>query len=298
MMKFHLELIPANGHIQPYEIPYGYTFQTVIFGWLHEHNPKLYHKLHTYEEVRPYSINCYIHKDEPKVDFTIVASNQALASTLLEVVIPKKGTAITVARKKYIVEGVDVESIILETMLKQSKPVKRFHLQFATPCYFNTLKGNYPIRFPLPDALFGNLLNIWKAMSASTFTSRKKQFLSWIKAHIYPSSYKMRSASYFIARENQVAGGQGFVSFWINSPDDYYYQHKLKKDTLTAREKTECRQNHFQNSQLIDFLCKVGEYTNVGGHRTAGMGVVRYFPKEYCQPEDSETLAEPLLPIT
>ncbi|MGV9198575.1 MAG: CRISPR system precrRNA processing endoribonuclease RAMP protein Cas6 [Promethearchaeia archaeon] len=285
MIKLRLELIPANGHIKPYEIPFGYIFQSVIFRWLHKYKPKLYHKLHAYEEVRPYSLNCYIHENDPKVEFTIVSYHHPLSSALLKILTDLQDTELEVARKEYIVKKVDVDRIYLETLLRQSRPIKKFHIRFSTPCYFNTIKGEYPLRFPLPDALFGNIFNIWDSISADGPKLGRAEFISWIKAHIYPSRYQMRSASYYISPDHQIAGGQGFIVYMVKKLDEFYYKHKFPEETSHFTN-DKFQKLYLKNSQIIDFLCKLGEYTNVGGHRTAGMGVIQYFPKKYIRNGD------------
>ena len=293
MIKFHLNLLPANGHVKPYEIPFGYTFQSVIFGWLHEHHPRLLHELHSYERVRPYSINCYIHKNMPKVEFTIVSYEQQLSTALLDIITPQKGKSMTVAQKEYIIEDLNIESVKPTVLFHRAKPVKHFHIQFATPCHFNTIHGDYPVRFPMPDELFGNVLTLWKMMAKNVGKNpielNQQNFRAWINAHMYASSFKMRSASYFIQREKQVAGGQGFVAYRITPLDEYYCcgRYNKNKNSLSTSEKTEATRDYLTRCRCVEFLARLGEYTNVGGHRTAGMGVIRYFPKAY---RDSDEL--------
>jgi len=45
-------------------------------------------------------------------------------------------------------------------------------------------------------------------------------------------------------------------------------------------------EDYEQNCRWLEILCRFGEYTNVGGNRTAGMGVIRYYPKYYMRERD------------
>ena len=295
MIKINFKLYPINEQVKPYETPFGHLFQAVIFGWLHENCPKLTHQLHAYEQVRPYAINCHIHKNKPLVEFTIVSYDKPLSSVLIETVKPIDGKILKVADKKYRVRNLQIEKIYLEKLIHNSKPVRNFHIHFPTPIHFSTAKGNYPVRFPLPSMIFGNLSKIWNDMIQQTAQIERQDFLNWVNAHCYVSGYEMRSAKYFIKSDQKVAGGHGSMSYRIKKPNKSFYEKfkppnilknpKTKSENkLTIENKQEQVKAHYRsNCRWVDLLCRVGEYTNVGRNRTAGMGVIRYFPKNYIE---------------
>jgi len=95
MLKLTFELYPEDGHIKPYEHPFGYIFRGIIMKWLNEIKPELVHKLHEYEKIRPFSINSIIHKKIPKIDFVIVSFDDAIKDALFQ-------DLITSEKKKYI----------------------------------------------------------------------------------------------------------------------------------------------------------------------------------------------------
>ncbi len=295
MIKFHLRLCPVNEQVKPYEVPFGHVFQGVIFGWLHEQCPRLVHELHTYEKVRPYAINCHIHRKKPLVGFTIVSYSYPLTSALIQAIRPLEGKILTVARKKYRINRLEIEKVFLEELINQSEPVRHFHIRFATPVQFHTAKGNYPVRFPLPSLLFGNLSTIWNNITKKTAQIDRQNFLRWVGAHCYPSGYRMRSAQYFIKTSQKVAGGQGFASYRIKTPNQRFYEdfNKGSSETLAEGKAEQIRAHYMNNSRWVDILCRLGEYTNVGGNRTAGMGVFLYYPKKYIHKRQSAEVISP-----
>ena len=52
--------------------------------WLSEIKPEIVHKLHEYEKVRPYSINCIIYKKIPKLVFIIVSYNDDIEDAIFQ----------------------------------------------------------------------------------------------------------------------------------------------------------------------------------------------------------------------
>lgn len=283
MMKFNFKLYPNNEHVNPYEIPFGHIFQAVIFGWLHQRFPKLIHELHSYQNIRPYAINCHIHQKKPLVEFSVVSYNKTLNGALKAIITSIGNKVLNVGGKKYQVKETKVKKIHITKLLEISKPVRHFHISFITPVHFSTSKGKYSVRFPLPSVLFGNLTTIWNDFLKKSAQIDHQDFMNWIKAHCYPSGYRMRSAQYFIKTSQKVIGGQGFVSYRIRKPNRNFYEQINTSNNLLDKKEGQIKTHHWNNCFLVEVLCRLGEYLNVGGNRTAGMGVIRYYPKDYLQ---------------
>ena len=99
-------MYPEDGRIKPYEHPYGYIFRGVIMRWVHEIKPELVYQLHSYEEIRLYSINCIIHKRIPKIDFIIVSMDDTLSDTLLQDLISTERDKLKIGEKDYFISRV------------------------------------------------------------------------------------------------------------------------------------------------------------------------------------------------
>ena len=285
MIKLKIILHPEDGRVKPYNHPYGYIFRGVLMKWLQEKKPELIHYLHEYDQVRPYSINCFIHKNKPKVDFILVSYYQSLSDFLIDDLLKDGKVKLKIGKKDYIVARIKYEKVNLQAFVKEAKPVRGFNINFVTPVYFNTSLGNYPVRFPIPEALFGNLSNIWNEVSENVAEIDRDNFLDWINAHVYITGYKMRSARREIGKPRPVVGGLGNATYRANKINRNYYKHKLE-ELEREYDYGFVNEDYTEKCRWLEILSKFGEYTNVGGNRTAGMGVMRYYPKYYLSDGD------------
>ncbi len=281
ILKLIFELYPEDGRIKPYEYPYDYIFRGVIMKWLHEIKPALIHQLHSYEEIRPYSINCIIYKKVPKIDFMIISMDDNLSDILLQDLISTERAKLKIGQKDYFISNVKFERInIKEQIIDKSRPIRDFNIHFVKPVYFNTSMGDYPVRFPIPLLFFGNLANIWNENISNICKIERKSLLKWINAHVYVSGYKLKTVKAEIGKNKPMAGAIGNASYRITKINKNYYSHYLEE--LNKQHDIDFINNDYiNNGQWLEILCRLGEYTNVGANRTAGMGVIRYYPKRY-----------------
>jgi hypothetical protein len=285
MLKLTFELYPEDDRVKPYNHPYGYVFRGVIMKWLSEKEPELVHLLHEYEEIRPYSINCIIHKKQPKIDFVLVSYNDNLSKFLMNDILAGEKVKLELGEKNYYISRISFEKVHLRGMCEKAKAVRGFNINFATPVYFNTSMGDYPVRFPIPVLLFGNLAHIWNEVAENVAEINRNEFIEWINAHVYITGYKMRSAKREIGKRRPVVGGLGNATYRVNPINKNFYKKRL--EALEREYDYEyVNDDYEQNCRWLEILCRFGEYTNVGGNRTAGMGVIRYYPKYYLRERD------------
>jgi len=285
LKKIMFELYPENGQIRPYETPFGYVFRGVLMKWLSEIKPELVHLLHDYEQIRPYSINRYIHKHIPKIDFSLTTYNDSISDALLQDLLTDENAEFIAGEKKYYISKIMFEKVNLKQIFEQANPIKSLNIRFATPTYFNTSMGDYPVRFPLPALLFGNLANIWNDISKEIAEIERDQFISWVNAHVYISYYKMKTVKRNIGKPKPVYGGIGNASFRVKRMNKMYYKHVLE-ELGRSQDHEYVNQDYQDNCRWLEVLCRLGEYTNVGANRTAGLGVIKYYPKLYLKHKD------------
>ena len=102
---------------------------------------------------------------------------------------------------------------------------------------------------------------------------------------MYGSGYKIRSVQTYIGKPKAVAGCLGNVSYRVTKINKNYYKYFLKE--LNREYDYEFVNGDYSNNcRWLEILCKLGEYTNVGANRTAGLGVLRYYPKKYLTERD------------
>jgi hypothetical protein len=95
----------------------------------------------------------------------------------------------------------------------------------------------------------------------------------------------MRTAKSDIGKTRSIAGGIGNITYRISKINKSYYKDRLK--ILNHKYDPAYVNAHYSEACCwVDILSKLGTYTNVGGNRTAGLGVIRYFPKNYLSKQD------------
>ncbi|MHA1328656.1 MAG: CRISPR system precrRNA processing endoribonuclease RAMP protein Cas6 [Promethearchaeota archaeon] len=283
LTKINIELIPENKMLKPYEHPYAYVFRGAIMKWLHNNNPKIVHQLHDFEKIRPYSINCIMNNDIPKINFIIVCYDDEMKNIFLKKFQRKGNRILCLGEKKYIISDVLVEEKSLVDFIKHSKPVINFAIKFITPTCFNTSLGMYVLRFPLPSIFFGNLINIWNMLARSYAEINKEKVINWINAHLYINYYKMRTVKRDIGELEPLYGGIGDINCRITKLNRFFYEKVKKNLKNNSNIDFSIKNDYIENCRWIEILCKFGEYTNVGVNRTAGMGVIKYYPREHLQ---------------
>jgi CRISPR/Cas system endoribonuclease Cas6 (RAMP superfamily) len=284
MIQFTFDLYPKDGKLGR-RVPFGYKFRGVIMKWLLESNPELGDAFHSPGEVRPYAINTIPHKKEGKIEFILTSYNEELSDTVIHDLLQSEKVNLTVDRQNFFIARITFERPNLVQMKEHARPLKKLQIQFVTPLYLNTSLGDYPVRFPLPNPFFGNLANLWNDINEEALQIDRDAFLEWIDAHVYISGYKMRSAKRDIGKRKPVVGGMGNATYRVTKINRNYYKCLLKE--ANRKYDVQFVNEHFSNNcQWLDILCKLGTYTNVGGNRTAGMGVIRYFPKETLTKKD------------
>jgi len=280
IIKIVFELIPENKMLKPYEHPYSYIFRGVLFDLYRELDPNLVHRLHEYEEIRPYSINCIIYNKIPKIDFILTSFNKILSQNVLDYFNSHCGETLNIGDKQYLLSNIKIEIINLRNLIKKARPVTSFSIKLVTPTSFNTILGNFPVRFPLPSILFGNLINLWNNFFELKGEINKDSFIDWVNAHLYVSFYDLRTIKRKIEESNAIYGAKGSVSYKITRINKFFYR-KLIENKKKEQINNNYERDYNEKCLWIDILCRFGEYTNVGVNRTAGMGVIKYFPKTY-----------------
>ncbi len=254
MIKFKFELIPEQGAVKPYIEPYGYIFRALFINWLKEIDPKMVHELHTHNKIRPYSIKVLYKPTKLIYHLNVFDSN--LSNIIINDLINKKEKVFTINDQKFLLKKVLFEEYSLKNLLIKTKSVKNFKIEFLEPTYFNTSRSNNVIRLPIPELLFNNLLNLWNEFYDGIERFQKEDFIDWINKNIFISSLKIKSKAKEMGENVPAVGIIGWVNFEISKNNSNY-------------------------AKYIECLCKLGELSNIGGNRTAGLGVIKYMGLDY-----------------
>lgn len=252
--------------------------------WLAESNPELGNAFHKPGEVRPYAINTIPRRKKGKIEFILTSYDEQLSDTVLNDLLESEKVEFTIDHQNFVIAQIAFERPDFVQLKAQARPAQKLQIHFVTPIYLNTLVGDYPVRFPMPGLFFGNLVNIWNDINEEALHIDREAFLDWIEAHVYISGYKMRSAKRDIGKRKPVVGGLGNATYRVTKINRNYYKHLLE-DENKQHDMQFVNDHYSTNCKWLDVLCELGTFTNVGGNRTAGMGVIRYWRKEEISPD-------------
>lgn len=272
MYKLTLHLTPQE-KVNVYNRPYGYVLRGFFLNWLKHLEPKRVHEFHGYNKMREYALNLWI-KDERHISFTLNTFEDRLGERLLEDV--QKTASLQIGEFAFSLEGIEAGPIDLEALYKSRHPVQIFSLFFPKPTYFNTSYGDFPVRTPIPEVIYSNILSLWEKVSGEKGTLLANPFLEWLNTHLYIRELELKTRKAYIGRKRVVGGFTGTLTMRLKKPNLHYFKKKVGfKDLEHVWEL------HLNYAGWIEFLSKIAEYTNVGVNRTASLGVVKYTPLKH-----------------
>jgi len=271
MYKLKLYLKPKTEKYL-YNKPFGYVFRGYLMNWLNEIAPKKVHELHEYNSIRPYAINSHYKQKEHILELTFISFNSNLGELLYNDIIDNNKFILKLRDNIFNINNIEYGPIALKTIFENAKPVQKFSIHFPKPTCFNTSKGDYPIRIPIPTVIFSNLCTLWNSISESKENIDEAKFLEWLETHMYLSGHKIQTIPQTIGKKRPIVGFKGHTSFIIKDLNYHFYNDK----TIKYAEN-----DFYSNSIWTDFLCKLGQYTNLGMNRTASFGILNYYPESY-----------------
>ena len=159
------------------------------------------------------------------------------------------------------IDSIRVKARTFEELLEEASSTESFMIRFQTPTYLSKWGVEFHEGFPHPVAVFSNLLKLWNTFSPIKFDRRT--FRDWVDKSIAVSGYSLRRPikPIDIGRGRAVSGFRGWCAY-------RFFPYKDYKGTMN--------ENHLK---LIHTLCRFGEFSNIGGNRTGGFGVIKYLPK-------------------
>ncbi|MBO3800614.1 MAG: CRISPR system precrRNA processing endoribonuclease RAMP protein Cas6 [Candidatus Brockarchaeota archaeon] len=265
----------------------GFAVRGVLFDFLKRVDEQLALKLHSEKAIAPYSVTpvevlwgqyssfVFNRLDKPAmVQFRISVFESGLMDVLTQALLSAGSPSVRLVDADTPIAEVQVNQISFEKILEEAKPVRRFEVLFRTPCYFRrsvTTDSSNPVlknvrppyrAVPLPEAslMFRNLARIWRRFSGMSLDYR--DYVSWVdRGGValagFPSGIRTIRVYEHPKSNKWAMGFVGAVRFSI--PGDMFTE---------------------KHARFTDALMRMAEYSNVGGNRTAGFGVVKYFPKD------------------
>jgi CRISPR-associated endoribonuclease Cas6 len=159
------------------------------------------------------------------------------------------------------IDSIRVKARTFEELLEEASPIESFIIRFQTPTYLSRWGVEFHEGFPQPVAVFSNLLKLWNTFAPIKFDRRT--FRDWVDTSIAVSGFALRRPikPIDIGRGRAVSGFRGWCAY-------RFFPHREFSEAMNH--------NHLK---LLYALCRFGEFSNVGGNRTGGFGVIKFIPK-------------------
>jgi len=155
------------------------------------------------------------------------------------------GNYITLFDNNYEIVSIEYEKI----RLKENEATDKVKVYFNSTTYFTLKAKPEPMLFPDPKYFFMNLLNIWNEFNPEAKIPEGEAY-TWIDRNIVINDYATFTKRVFLSKSRPINGFKGWVVYRFKENTAFFFWIKV--------------------------LLEYSRYSNVGGNRTGGMGVVDY----------------------
>jgi len=238
----------------------GYISRGLLLNIVREVNPAVAQNLHEGNRPKPYSVTPIYFKAKTRTEEGFTVDPMYPCRVKFRFLRDEDGRLVTqYFLKKTTVSIFDVSLQIASIAIRskefkeleeESTPQGSFRIYFKTPTYLATLGSSYHYLFPEPTRIFLNLLRLWNIYTTGRKYSREEfiAYKDWVTKQLGVSEHRLATRLVYMGRKK----AKGFVG-WAT------YESKTMG----------------QWGKLTITLARFAEYSNVGGNRTGGFGVVR-----------------------
>jgi CRISPR-associated endoribonuclease Cas6 len=263
----------------------GFITRGIFYEMLKFMNPNLAEDLHKVKKIAPYAVSpLIIEEPETKIlkegsifSFTISLLTEELIMKINNFLINNKDLTIKIKEAKAQIIDLSISIIDLKKLYKDIEPITAFSIDFLTPTYFRQtlLKNPYSptkqtrakhyryVPLPEPYLLFRSLIRLWKKFT--DIETDHKKYIDWLLEG------GIAIAGYPLLKTHRIYEHPTIPKWNVGFTGTVYYN--IPKDTYDK-----------QMAKITHALLKFGEYTNVGGNRTAGFGKIKYRIKQNNKP--------------
>ena len=161
---------------------------------------------------------------------------------------------LTIIDTTFHVANLTIKSKDYLEMERDAEPVDAFQLYFKTPTYLASLGTSYHYLWPEPTKIFPSLMRLW-----NTYTTTKKygkeeylEYKGWLAKNLGVAEHELKTQLVYMGRK-KATGFVGWATYEMKAKDEW--------------NKATC------------MLARFAEYSNIGGNRTGGFGVTKFFVK-------------------
>jgi len=153
------------------------------------------------------------------------------------------------------IASMHINSKSYQDLEKESVPIDELRLIFRTPTYLASLGSSYHWMFPDPVKVFTSLMRTWNQFSDARQFSKEDYiaYKEWLTKKVGVAEYQLETRLTGM-RKKKATGFTGWVTYELDKESPW--------------NKTTC------------MLAKYAEYSNIGGNKTGGFGVVQFHERK------------------
>ncbi|MFN3622076.1 MAG: CRISPR system precrRNA processing endoribonuclease RAMP protein Cas6, partial [Nitrososphaerales archaeon] len=268
----------------------GFAVRGLFFDLLKRVDKVRAEELHVKKRLAPYSttpievvgsdgVEGVAYRGLPRglAKFSVTLLDSSLSNIFMELLSRGELAKISLKGKGCTLISLEYSKLDVAKLVDEARGIEKFAVRFRSPTYFRRtpvdVKRLFPSAkkincqqpdlyrsHPLPDPvlMFRSLLRLWRAFSEASTKIPLNDFKEWVELggvvlSGYPKAIRTFRVYEHPTSNKWVVGFVGEVHFSL--PKDLYSE---------------------KYARIVDALLKYGEYTNVGGGRSAGLGVIEY----------------------
>ncbi|MEM2365278.1 MAG: CRISPR-associated endoribonuclease Cas6 [Candidatus Bathyarchaeia archaeon] len=240
----------------------GYISRALLLNLLGQSSPSAAMCLHEPNKPKPYSVTPLFFKSKLKAEagYLLDAAypcevafrflDEGLAKLALDCLLKKDRLLIIDVFLR--IESMEAKHESYEDLEASAEPIEAFRLYFRTPTYFKELGSPFHGLFPEPKKVFPGLLKLWGRFSGRG-AKPLSEYRAWIDGNLGISGYELATHRVLMGKKKAL-GFTGWASYKVRGEGDDW-------------------------ARLTWLMAKFAEYSNVGGNRTGGFGVVKFEPR-------------------
>lgn len=244
----------------------GHFIRGFVLSFVDTIDSELAFQLHSSKNLKPYGVTPLRASDEKYV-FTLDVETDVvyqfrtsllkpdLSQTFLQQLLDAPPHPIQIGDLTFEIVRIKINKWSPETFSVAN--IDKFRFLFDTPVYFAKQGVNFVVPLPIPAKLFYNLANMWHSFVDDSIDI--EAYCSWVEENIMISGYDLHTCRPInIGNGRKVFGFLGHCNYNI---------------------RTDSSSDHTKYCRITHKLGKFAEFTNLGGNRTGGFGVVDFQPK-------------------
>ncbi|MCO6450983.1 MAG: CRISPR system precrRNA processing endoribonuclease RAMP protein Cas6 [Caldilineales bacterium] len=260
-----LKPLPAERPPESWPAWWGRAAHALLFSLVHQQDPELAAALHAGQGPQPFTVSNLLGRfehDRPVPEESYTLRLCGLNATLCEILRTAAhqgalapGQTLELDFQPFRIEGLATEehpwaragryADLAADALAPGQTPRRFEMQFASPTTFKSGGKHVPI--PMPDLVFGSLLDRWNALAPLAFPAEARRYASECLAL---SRYRLQSRAVPIKGGGLRVGAVGKATFATLNYDHYWMG-------------------------VMAALARFALFGGVGGGTTMGMGQCR-----------------------